>query len=201
MAVDKAKNEVVIDVRFSYVQVWEPKVAKGSTRPKYSVSALWDKKDVEINKAVTAAFNAGVVLGKEKKWKSKTSTVLISKVVHDGDKERPNNPEYKGKYYVSAKADNPPGVGKFLNGKLVAVIDKSEFYSGCYGKINFSFYPFNEPGDGIAVGLNHVAKTKEGEKLGGGPGSLESAFGEVEMEDGLGLGGESLGLGDDDDIM
>lgn len=201
MAIEKAKNDIVIDVRFSYVQVWEPRLAKGSTKLKYSASLLWAKTDKATTEIVKAAFVAGVEMGKEKKFKNKNARIDIKKVIHDGDAERGGNIEYKGMWFLSAKSDNPPGVGKFQHGKLVAIIDKTEFYSGCFGKANVSLYPFNneQSGDGIAVGLNHVAKTKEGEKLGGGPGSLEDAFGEV-PNDGLGLD-DGLGLGDDDDIM
>ena len=48
------------------------------------------------------------------------------------------------------------------------IIDKTEFYSGCYGHASISFYAFNSNGNkGIACGLNNLMKTRDGEPLGG----------------------------------
>ena len=48
------------------------------------------------------------------------------------------------------------------------ILDRSEVYSGCYGRVSLSFYAFNTNGNrGIACGLNNVQKLKDGEPLGG----------------------------------
>lgn len=200
---EKAKNEIVIDVRFSFAQVWEPRVAKGSTKPKYSASLLWSKKDTATTDAVKAAFIAAREQGVEKKWKNKNTNIPLNKVVHNGDTERANNPEYKGMYFLSAKSDNPPGIGKKVGNRVVPVTDKGDFYSGCFGLANITIYAFNTDagGDTIAVGLNHVCKVKDGPKLSGGGGSLEDAFGSTSGGDDLGLDDDDLGLGLDDDDL
>ena len=52
---------------------------------------------------------------------------------------------------------------------MQAIIDPNEFYSGCYGRVSLTFYPYNAAGSkGIACGLNNLQKTADGEKLGGG---------------------------------
>ena len=52
------------------------------------------------------------------------------------------------------------------------IIDKNEFYSGCYGKASITLYPYDASGTkGIAAGLNAVMKTEDGDKLGGASNS------------------------------
>lgn len=55
----------------------------------------------------------------------------------------------------------------FSSGKD-AIIDRSEVYSGVYGRASINFYAFNSNGNkGIACGLNNLQKMKDGEALGG----------------------------------
>ena len=47
-------------------------------------------------------------------------------------------------------------------------MDRSEVYSGCYGRASITFYAFNSNGNrGIAVGLNNLQKIRNGEPLDG----------------------------------
>jgi hypothetical protein len=62
-------------------------------------------------------------------------------------------------------------------------MDRSEVYSGCYGRVSLSFYAFNTNGNrGIACGLNNLQKLRDGEPL-GGQMSAETEFAGLE-EDG-----------------
>lgn len=48
------------------------------------------------------------------------------------------------------------------------ILDQSEVYSGCYGKISVTFYGYNSNGNrGIAAGLGNIQKLRDGESLGG----------------------------------
>ena len=48
------------------------------------------------------------------------------------------------------------------------IIDRSEVYSGVYGRASINLYAFNSKGNkGIACGLNNLQKIKDGEPLGG----------------------------------
>jgi len=68
---------------------------------------------------------------------------------------------------------------------LNAILDPDEVYSGCYGRVNVNFYPYDWNGTrGIAAGLNHVQKLADGERLGGGGPTVEKAFAE-DIPDGL----------------
>lgn len=48
------------------------------------------------------------------------------------------------------------------------ILDRSEVYSGCYGRVSITFYAFNSNGNkGIACGLNNLQKIRDGEPLDG----------------------------------
>jgi hypothetical protein len=55
-----------------------------------------------------------------------------------------------------------------VDSKVQPILDQSEAYSGCYGKISVTFYGYNSNGNrGIAAGLGNIQKLKDGESLGG----------------------------------
>ena len=65
-------------------------------------------------------------------------------------------------------------------------MNRSEVYSGVYGRASISFYVFNANGNkGIACGLNNLQKISDGEPL-GGKASAESDFATEAEEDFLG---------------
>ena len=65
-------------------------------------------------------------------------------------------------------------------------MNRSEVYSGVYGRASISFYAFNANGNkGIACGLNNLQKISDGEPL-GGRASAESDFATDDEEDFLG---------------
>ncbi|MBO6210449.1 MAG: DUF2815 family protein, partial [Schwartzia sp.] len=48
------------------------------------------------------------------------------------------------------------------------ILERSEVYSGVYGRASINFYAFNTNGNkGIACGLNNLQKIRDGESLGG----------------------------------
>ena len=50
------------------------------------------------------------------------------------------------------------------------IMDRSEVYSGVYGRASINLYAFNSNGNrGIACGLNNLQKIRDGEPLGGKP--------------------------------
>ena len=63
------------------------------------------------------------------------------------------------------------------------IIERSEMYSGIYGRASINFYAFNVNGNrGIACGLNNLQKLRDGEPL-GGKASAESDFATEEDDD------------------
>jgi hypothetical protein len=150
-------------VRFSYAHVFQPSAAVEGGTPKYSVSIIIPKSDTETVAKFQKAFedaantNAAFFGGAVPKG--------LKGGLRDGDAEK-DDPAYANSFFVNANSANKPGV---VDADMNAIIDPSEFYSGCYGRASVTLYPYNASGSkGIAVGLNNVQKLEDGDKLGGG---------------------------------
>ena len=170
--------------RWSYVNAWEPKSIQGGT-PKYSVSLLIPKDDTvtvgKIEKAIQAAYKEGE--GKLKgNGKSVPPLAAIKTPLRDGDVERPDDEAYAGHYFVNANSTSAPGI---VDADRQPIIDRSEIYSGVYGRASISFYAFNSSGNkGIACSLNNLQKIADGDHL-GGKASAEDDFATDEDDDSL----------------
>ncbi len=184
MANLKDKTKVVTnEVRLSYVHVLEKHGIDGS-EPKYSVSILIPKTDTETVKVIQEAIENAKQKGKAEKWNGKLPANLKTPL-RDGDAERSDDEVYAGHWFVNASSANrKPQV---VNTKRELLTTEEEIYSGCYGKVAISFFPFNASGNkGIAAGLDAILKTRDGEPLGGGGQSAFDAFADdFEEEDPL----------------
>lgn len=164
--VNKTKVITGKETRWSYVNVWEPKSINGGT-PKYSVSLIIPKSDTKTVDKIKAAIEVAYLEGEHKlKGSSKTVPSLkgLKTPLRDGDEERPDSKEYQNAYFVNANATMKPGI---VDKNVEEIIDRSEVYSGVYGRASISFYAFNSNGNkGIACGLNNLQKVKDGEPLG-----------------------------------
>lgn len=153
--------------RWSYVNVWEPKSINGSI-PKYSVSLIIPKSDTEtvdkIKKGIEDAYMEGQSRLKGNS-KSVPALATLKTPLRDGDIERPDDYVYKNSYFINANSPHAPGV---VDVNRQYIIDKTEVYSGVYGRASITFYAFNSNGNrGIACGLNNLQKIKDGTPLGG----------------------------------
>lgn len=170
------------NTRWSYANVWDPKAINGGT-PKYSVSLIIPKTDTKTVEDVKSAIKAAYEEGESKlKGNAKTCPALeaIKNPLRDGDLERPDDEAYKNAYFINANSPTAPGV---VDINLQPIIERSEVYSGVYGRASISFYAFNSNGNrGIACGLNNLQKIKDGEPL-GGKASAESDFNTQEDDD------------------
>ena len=174
-----------VNTRWSYANVWEPK-AMESGKPKFSVSLIIPKSDSVTVGKIRAAIEEAYRDGQSKlkgNGKSVPALSTLRTPLRDGDLERPDDPAYANAYFVNANSTTAPGV---VDANRNEILDKSEVYSGCYGRASISFYAFNANGNkGIACGLNNLQKIKDGEPL-GGRASAESDFATEEDEDFLG---------------
>ena len=170
------------ETRWSYVNAWEPKSINGGT-PKYSVSLIIPKSDTrtveKINAAIKAAYEEGA--GKLKgNGKSVPPMAAIKLPLRDGDIERPDDEAYAGCWFVNANNTSAPGI---VDADRQPILDRSEVYSGVYGRASISFYAFNSSGNkGIACSLNNLQKIADGESL-GGHASAEADFATDEDDD------------------
>ena len=156
-----------VKTRWSYANVWEPKSINGGS-PKYSVSLIIPKSDTKTVTAVTNAIQAAYDEGQSKlKGNSKSVPALsaIKNPLRDGDAERPDDEAYKDSYFINANSATPPGI---VDATRQPILERSEVYSGVYGRASINFYAFNSNGNkGIACGLNNLQKISDGEPLGG----------------------------------
>lgn len=161
--------------RWSYANVWEAKSINGGNA-KYSVSLLIPKDDEDTVKKVKAAIQAAYEEGAGKlKGNGKTVPpfAAIKNPLRDGDVERPDDPAYAGHYFINANNSSAPGI---VDANRQPIIERSEVYSGVYGRASITFYAFNANGNkGIACSLNNLQKIADGEPL-GGHASAESDF-------------------------
>lgn len=155
------------ETRWSYANVWEPKSINGGT-PKYSVSLIIPKSDTKTVAKIQAAIEAAYKEGESKlkgNGKSVPALSVLKTPLRDGDAERPDDEAYADCYFVNANSAAAPGI---VDADRQPVIDRSEVYSGVYGRASISFYAFNSNGNkGIACGLNNLQKIRDGEPLGG----------------------------------
>lgn len=155
------------DTRWSYANVWEAKSINGGT-PKFSVSLIIPKSDTATIAKIRAAIEAAYKEGEAKlkgNGRSVPALSVLKTPLRDGDTERPDDEVYANAYFVNANSATAPGI---VDADRQPILDRSEVYSGVYGRASINFYAFNSNGNkGIACGLNNLQKIRDGEPLGG----------------------------------
>ena len=163
------------DTRWSFANVWEPKSINGGT-PKYSVSLIIPKSDTKTVEKIKVAIEAAYKEGESKLKGNGRSVPALSAIknpLRDGDTERPDDEAYANSYFINANSATAPGI---VDANCSPILERSEVYSGVYGRASISFYAFNSNGNkGIACGLNNLQLIRAGEPL-GGKASAESDF-------------------------
>ncbi len=156
-----------VNTRWSYCNVWEAKSINGGT-PKFSVSLIIPKSDTQTVKKIEAAIQAAYEEGEAKlkgNGKSVPALSAIKTPLRDGDMERPDDPAYADSYFINANSTTAPGI---VDADRQPILERSEVYSGVYGRASINLYAFNSNGNrGIACGLNNLQKIRDGEPLGG----------------------------------
>ena len=168
--------------RWSYANVWDPKSINGGA-PKYSVSLIIPKSDTATIEKIKAAIKAAYEEGESKlKGNGKTVPPLesLKTPLRDGDLERPDDEAYHDSYFINANSSSAPGI---VDANCQPILDRSEVYSGVYGRASINLYAFNSNGNkGIACGLNNLQKIRDGEPL-GGKSSAEDDFATEDEDD------------------
>ena len=171
-----------VNTRWSYVNAWEPKSINGGA-PKYSVSLIIPKSDKKTLEKIRAAIQAAYEEGQSKLKGNGRSVPALSALktpLRDGDAERPDDEAYANSYFVNANSGTAPGI---VDADRNPILERSEVYSGVYGRASINFYAFNSNGNkGIACGLNNLQKIRDGEPL-GGKSRAEDDFAEADEED------------------
>lgn len=125
------------------------------------VPGVWVSKDQEKWEALIAACNK-VSIEMFKKPMSELDRSVFKLPFHRGEEK-----EYQGYgpgvVYVTMSAKNikPTVVGR----DLTTPLGPEDFYAGCFARASVTPFAFNNIGKGIALGLNHLQKLKDGERL------------------------------------
>ena len=168
-------------VRFCYVNVFEPTAMNDGDTPKYNICILIPKSDTATVDKIKKAIEAAKEVGKAKLAdKSGRIPNNIKIPLRDGDDERGDDPAFEGHYFINANSLRQPSI---VDRSLNPILDRSEFYSGCYGRASINFYAFNVSSKGIAAGLNNLQKLADGEMLAGGSTAEEDFGGDNEFTD------------------
>lgn len=158
-------------VRFSFVNVFEPRSFQEGQEPKYSVMLLIPKTDIGTLDRIKKAIDAAAQKGLSTKFGGKMPAV-VKNTLKDADKDTNQDGElYKekwpyaeGHYILSVSSKTAPQI---VDANLNPIINPVEFYSGCYGRASINFFAFNNTGNkGVSAALNNLQKLEEGEPLG-----------------------------------
>jgi len=154
------------DTRWAFASVWKARVYNGG-RPRYSVCLIIPKTDditiLKIKGAMRAAYNEGRVILQDSDG-TLPPLKSIQSPVRDGDLERPNDPAFRNSWFISAHSTTAPGI---VDAKREPIENRSEVYSGVYGRASITLYAYNHDGvKGISCCLNNLQKLRDGEPLG-----------------------------------
>ncbi|MBO4938496.1 MAG: DUF2815 family protein [Oscillospiraceae bacterium] len=159
------------DVRFSYVNVFQakPPFNNSNGEAKFSVTVLVPKTNTQAKALIDQAIAAAIDMGVTTKWNN-VRPPQPAICVHDGDGVRPSDGQAFGEeckgcwvFTASAKADHAPFV---VDTQVQPIIDPTQVYSGMWGNVSVSFFPYNSAGKkGIGCGLNGLQKIRDGEPL------------------------------------
>lgn len=172
------------EARLSYCNVFRPAPPFNNPNgePKFSVTILVPKSNLQAKAVIDAAVNTAMEQGVSKCWGG-VRPPMPAICVHDGDGPRPSDgqtfgPECKGHWVftASSKVDRPPFV---VDLNVQPIVQQSEIYSGVYGNVNVTFFAYANSGKkGVGCGLNGIQKTRDGEPL-GNTVTAQDAFGSV----------------------
>ena len=165
------KNQVVTgEVRFSFVNVFEPRKVGDSDEAKYSITVIIPKTDTVTVEKIKGAIKAAAEAGAQKHFGGKIPT-NVKNTFRDGDTEtndmgdlqKEKYPEYANSYYIRLSSKKKP---KVLNANHEEIMDPTEIYSGCYGRVSMTFFAYSGNGkSGVSAVLENVMKTRDGEPL------------------------------------
>lgn len=161
--------------RWSYARLFDPRI-NDDGKAEFSVSLIIPKSSTITIEKIQAAIEAAYREGEAKlkgNGKSVPALETLKTPLRDGDLEKPDDPAYANSYFVNAKCrDTAPEI---VDADLQRILDRTEVYSGCYGRADISFYAYNNRSKGIGCWLHGLQKIADGEPL-GSKANIEADF-------------------------
>lgn len=181
-------NTMTPRFRAFYANVWEPRAMQEGAEPVYSVMMVFDKEaqqTAEFKSLKKMAMDAA-----KEKFGDKLPANLRTPFRKGSEKLDTNGMEADF-VFVNAKSKYKPGI---VNQIAQDIIDKDEFYSGCFARATVTCYAYDQKGNkGVAFGLQNLQKLGEGDVLGG----RKAAKDEFEVVEGFDASSND-DFGDDD---
>lgn len=147
------------EFRGSFVQVMKPKAFDKEQEPKYSMVIVIPKNDPFVNQLNKMIEAVAVEKFGELPKKLKT-------FIKDGDQEEEKY-GWAGHIVFTATNKSKPGVVvRQADGKLEEPMTEEEIYSGAFYRASIRPYAYEyNNSKGVAISLDNVMKTKDGEKF------------------------------------
>lgn len=173
-------------VRASFAHVYQPAAPLGGGDPKYQITLLIPKSDLNTLNSLTAEIEQ-VKQSNAQQFGGQTAGLKIP--LYDGDGVMPNGgawgEECRGHMVLRASSKDQPAI---VDANIQPLLNPNAVYSGCYVRVSVNFYAYNQPmNKGIGCGLNAVQKIADGEPLANRV-SPEDAFGGANVYTGAGQG-------------
>lgn len=193
------RRVVAKDVRLSYCYVGEAK-ENDHGEMEYSTQLLI-KKGGEAHKAIHRAVMAAILAcpmagGDKAKAEKLFKNPQFKKPLRDPEAEGRDGDEYEGNLFANAKTNakkGRPGIVLKNGTKLTDPDDIMDaVYSGCFAHVSVTAYYFDNSGNkGIALALNNIMKTKDGDRLDGSV-AAEDEFADFVEDDGDDFGDDGF---------
>ena len=179
-----ATKVVTGKVRFSYVNIFEPRASEDGSPARYGLTLLIPKSDTATLSAIKKAMEEA----REnfcRRNGANSIPVKYNHTLHDGDGTRDSGETYPeechGHYVIAVNSKQKPVIVD-RNGQQI--LDAEEVYSGCYGRASINFYGYNRNGKkGVSAGLLAVQKLADGEPFGTRGSASDFADGFSDGED------------------
>lgn len=163
-------------VRFSYLNVFSPRVSKESKKEEYSIQIMIPK----TNKADYAKAVAAVEEQKKILWPNGKLPPSFRNPILDGDthvNQKGEDAKVPGHWLIGAKSYHlnekgekqaPPGVVGTTRGEdnKLKSLSSNQIKSGDWGRASLNFKSYTKGTGGVGVYLNNLQMVREGEALG-----------------------------------
>lgn len=148
------KNDLNGDMEYSMVAIFEPSANLSSMKVDAELALVqkWGADKAKWPQNLRHPFRKC-----KERWKMVDGKQVIPAGYENGDA-----------VFITFKKKAKNGRPSVVDQNVQDIIEPSQFYSGCYVKVSYNAYAYDQKGNrGVSFGLNNVQKIRDGEPLGG----------------------------------